>query len=146
MVVDVYPSAKYQGIRVKIHDAEFNYPPGPARYARSGTLVLPGSASGRDAEECAMTILDPLDDDAASDLTQRLAVQVGGFMAEHPGAYWLWHPIPNDPFISVAERDRPDLLSAMAATVPDDEAVALAVEALGLPGTPRGIADRLLAE
>ena len=33
MVVDVYPSATYKGIRVTSHGAEFNYPPGPARYA-----------------------------------------------------------------------------------------------------------------
>jgi hypothetical protein len=152
MVVDVYPSAKFQGIRVRIHDAEFNFPPGPARYARSGTLVLPGFATGRDAEGFSMTIFDPLDhhaftpvDDAASDLTQRLAVHVGGFTVEQAASYWLWHPIPNDPFISVAERHRPDLLSAVAAMVPDDEAVALAVEALGLSRTARGIVDRLMA-
>jgi len=95
-------SAKYKGIRVKTYDAEFTYPPGPARYARSGTLVLPGFASRRDAKGLSMNILDPLDyrawmsvRDAAADLTQRLAVHVGGFAAEHPAAYWLWHPIPD---------------------------------------------------
>jgi hypothetical protein len=134
MVVDVYPSAKYKGIRVKIHDAEFTYPPGPARYARSGTLILPGFASGREG----FSMNDPLEyrammpvQDAAADLTQRLAVYVGGFTAEHPAAYWLWHPIPNDPFLAVAKRQRPDLLNSAVAAPPDDEAVALAIEALG---------------
>jgi Bacterial lipid A biosynthesis acyltransferase len=137
MAVDVYPSAKYEGIRVKIHDAEFTYPPGPALYAQTGTLILPSFASGRDAEGFSMNILDPLEyrtrmpvQDATVDLTQRLAVHLGGFTAEQPGAFWLWHPIPHDPFLAVAKRQRPDLLSSAVAGPPDDEAVALAVEAL----------------
>jgi lauroyl/myristoyl acyltransferase len=150
MVVDVYPSAKYQGIRVKIHDAEFTYPPGPARYARSGTLVLPGFASRRDAVGFSMNILDPLDyrawmpvREAAADLTQRLAVHVGRFTAEQPTAYWLWHPIPNDPFLAVAQRQRPELLSSAVAAPPDDEAAALAVEAVCSTQTTCGIADHI---
>jgi hypothetical protein len=137
MAVDVYPSAKYEGTRVKIHDAEFTYPPGPALYAQTGTLILPSFASGRDAEGFSMNILDPLEyrtrmpvQDATVDLTQTLAVHVGGFTAEQPAAFWLWHPIPNDPFLAVAKRERPDLLSSAVAGPPDDEAVALAVEAL----------------
>jgi hypothetical protein len=84
-----------------------------------------------------MNILDPLDyhagmpvQDAAADLTQRLTVHVDGFTAQQPAAYWLWHPIPNDPFLAVAQRQRPDLLSSAVAALPDDEAAALAVEAL----------------
>jgi hypothetical protein len=137
MVVDVYPSAKHEGIRVTIHDAEFTYPPGPALYARSGTLTLPAFASGRDAEGFSMDILDSLEyrawmpvDDATADLTQRLAVDIGRFTAEHPEAFWLWHPIPHDPFLAVADRQRPDLLSSAAAAHLDDEAVALAIEAM----------------
>jgi len=139
MAVDVYPSDKYKGIRVNIHDAEFNYPPGPARFARSGTLVLPGFASRRNEEGFSMNILDPLDyptclpvQDAASELTQRLAARVDGFTAEQPEAYWLWHPIPNDPFLAVAQRQRPELLSSSSAVPPDDESAALAVEAMCL--------------
>lgn len=105
MVVDVYPSARYKGISIRTHDAEFRYPPGPARYARTGTLVLPGFASSRDAGGFSMNILDALDyracvpiQDAAADFTQRLAAEVDAFTAEQPEAYWLWHPIPNDPF------------------------------------------------
>ncbi|MDE2515781.1 MAG: MFS transporter [Rhodospirillales bacterium] len=40
VVVDVYPSDRYRGIGVAIHDAVFTYPPGPARFARAGTPVL----------------------------------------------------------------------------------------------------------
>ena len=131
MVVDVYPSAQYKGIPVTIHDATFAYPPGPARFARSGTLVLPGFASARDAAGFSMDILDPIDDTgAASGFTQKLADHISGFTAAQPGAYWLWHPIPNDPFMAVARQSRPDLLRAAVATQADDEAVALAIEAL----------------
>ncbi|MGV2290473.1 lysophospholipid acyltransferase family protein [Trinickia sp. YCB016] len=137
MVVDVYPSARYKGIAARVHDAEFTYPPGPARYARSGTLVLPGFASRRDATGFSMNILAPIEydpsmpeQDAAADLTQRLAIQIGRFTAEQPAAFWLWHPIPNDPFLAVAQRQRPDLLHSAAATIADDEAAALAVEAV----------------
>ena len=44
---------------------------------------------------------------AASDLTQRLAVHIGGFTTERPGAFWLWHPIPNDPFLAIAQTAAP---------------------------------------
>jgi lauroyl/myristoyl acyltransferase len=148
MVVDVYPSARYNGISIRTHDAEFRYPPGPARYARTGTLVLPGFASSRDAEGFSMNILEPLDyrawmpaRDAAADFTQRLAAQVDGFTAEQPEAYWLWHPIPNDPFLAIARRQRPDLLTSEAAELPDDEAAALALEALCFDWTACGIAE-----
>jgi hypothetical protein len=84
-----------------------------------------------------MNILDPLDyhacmpvQDAAVDLTQRLAVHVGGFTAEQPAAYWLWHPIPSDPFLAVARRQRPELLSSTDVALADDEAAASAIEAL----------------
>lgn len=137
MVVDVYPSVKYKGIRVRIHDAEFVSPPGPARYAKSGTPVLPGFASRRDADGFSTNILDPLEydtllpaQDAATDLTQRLAERVGGFTAAQPEAYWLWHPIPNDPFLAAAQRHWPALLGPPSSPAPDDEAVALAVEAM----------------
>lgn len=137
MVVDVYPSAKYRGIAVNTHDAEFRYPPGPARFARSGTLVLPGFASSRDADGFSMNILDPIEypasmpvQQAASDFTQRIAVNVDGFTAERPAAYWLWHPIPNDPFLAIARGQRPDLLTSAIAAPPDDEATALAVETM----------------
>jgi hypothetical protein len=89
-----------------------------------------------------MNILEPLDycawmpvQDAASDFTQRLAVHVDGFTAKQPAAYWLWHPIPNDPFLAIARRQRPDLLALAAAELPDDEATALALEALCLKWT-----------
>jgi hypothetical protein len=137
MVADVYPSDRYAGIRVESHGAEFNYPPGPARYAQSGTLVLPGFVSRRDSDGFSMNILGPIEygasmpaKDAASDFTQRLAVQIGGFTAQQPEAFWLWHPIPNDPFQAIARRQRLDLLRSVAAAPPDDEAVASAVEAL----------------
>jgi lipid A biosynthesis acyltransferase len=135
MVVDVYPSDRYSGIAVKTHGASFRYPPGPARYARSGTLVLPGFASRRRSGGFAMNILDPVEyraalpvRDAAPDFTQRLALQVDAFTNRRPDAFWLWHPIPADPFVAVAQQ-RPDLLRAVSAAVPDDEAVAVAVEA-----------------
>ncbi|QCP48250.1 hypothetical protein FAZ95_03000 [Trinickia violacea] len=137
MVVDVYPSAKYKGIVAMAHDAEFNYPPGPARYARSGTPILAGFATRRDAQGFSMNILDPIEyhasmpkHSAASDLTQRLATTIAEFTAERPEAYWLWHPIPHDPFLAVAQRQRPDLLNSAAATIEDDEATALEVDAV----------------
>jgi hypothetical protein len=139
MVVDVYPSDKFRGINVRIHDAEFRYPPGPARFARAGTLVLPGFASRRGPEGFSMDILDPLEGrtglpagDAALELTQNLASHVDGFTAAQPSSYWLWHPIPNDPFLAVAQTQRRDLLNMMGAATPDDEAVAASVEATGL--------------
>ena len=141
-------TAKYKGIRVRMHGVEFNFPPGPAKYAQSGTLVLPAFASARDAEGFSMNILDPLDyragmpvRAAAADFTQRLAVHIETFTADRPAAYWLWHPIPNDPFLAVVQRHRPDLLSAAAAASQDDEAVALAVEAAS-PTMAEGVADQ----
>jgi lauroyl/myristoyl acyltransferase len=138
MVVDVYPSDKYQGTSVSIFGGEFNYPPGPARFAQSGTLVLPGYASRRTGEGFSITILDPIEQaaglparQAASEFTQRLAHSIERFTARQPGAYWLWHPIPNDPYLAMAHRQRPDLVSTLAARQPQDEAVALAVEEMG---------------
>ncbi len=78
---------------------------------------------------------------AASDFTQSLASRVDGFTARQPDAYWLWHPIPDDPFLSIAKRHRPDLLTAISAVAPDDEAAALAVEELHANWTVPGIAD-----
>jgi len=137
MVVDVYPSDVYRGMPVNIFGGEFNYPPGPARFAHTGTLVLPGYASRRNAGGFSMTILDPIKypaglpvREAGSEFTQRLAVSIERFTAAHPGAYWLWHPIPNDPYLAMAHRQRPDLLDALASRPPDDDAVALAVEGL----------------
>lgn len=145
MVVDVYPSDRYKGIHVKTFDNEFNYPPGPARYARSGTLVLPGFASRRQADGFSMNILEPIAypdsmRGAARDFTQSLASHIGGFLADQPAAYWLWHPIPNDPFRAAAQRQRPDLLPLASATSADDEAVAVAVEAANSTWMASGIA------
>jgi len=141
MVVDVYPSDIYQGVWVRIFDGDFNYPPGPARFARTGTRVLPGYASRRNAKGISMTILDPLDEpaplpsrEAAAEFTQRLAVSIERFTAREPGAYWLWHPIPNDPYLAMAHRQRPELLSSLA-VAPEDEKVARDVEALSLKFT-----------
>lgn len=137
MVVDVYPSDRYHGVPVRIFDGDFNYPPGPARFARSGTLVLPGFASRRREEGLSLTIHDPLDSPpespargASPEFTQRLAQAIEGFTIRHPDSYWLWHPIPNDPYLAVARRQRPDLLRAVADRPTDDEEVALAVEAM----------------
>lgn len=137
MVVDVYPSARYKGTLVRIHDADFICPPGPARYAELGTPVLPAFASRRHASGFSMNILDPLDygtglsvQVAAIDFTQRLAECVGGFTAAQPEAYWLWHPIPNDPFLAAAQRHWPALLEPPNSPSPNDEAAALAVEAM----------------
>ena len=95
-----------------------------------------------------MNILNPLDyrvgmpvRAAAADFTQRLAVDIETFTVDRPAAYWLWHPIPNDPFLAVARRQRSDLLSAVATATPDDEAVALAVEAAALTMV-EGVADQ----
>jgi len=137
MVVDVYPSDKYHGVQVRIFDDHFNYPPGPARFARSGTLVLPGFVSSRGKDGLSMTIQDPLDypetlpiPRARLEFTQELAESIERFTTGQPDAYWLWHPIPNDPYLAVAHRQRPELLRAIAARPPNDEKVALAVEAL----------------
>lgn len=139
MVVDVYPSDVYRGTQVRIFDGDFNYPPGPARFAHTGTLVLPGYVSRRSSEGISMTILDPIAHpselpvrDAASEFTQRLASSIERFTAQRPEAYWLWHPIPNDPYLAVARKQRPDLLSILDARQPEDEEVALAIEAMGV--------------
>ncbi|MCP3384022.1 lysophospholipid acyltransferase family protein [Bradyrhizobium sp. CCGUVB4N] len=149
MVVDVYPSAKYAGITVKTHDSDFRYPPGPARYARTGTLVLPGFASRRDAAGFSMNILAPIEyrtwmpaEAAASEFTQEIAAHVDGFTVEQPAAYWLWHPIPNDPYLAIAQRQRPDLLTAMAPA--DDEAVARTVEAAHAKWSAPDLIDPIL--
>lgn len=138
MVVDVYPSDVYRGTQVRIFDGDFNYPPGPARFAHTGTLVLPGYVSRRSGEGISMTILDPIDypaelpvREAAPKFTQRLATSIEQFTAQRPEAYWLWHPIPNDPYLAMARKQRVDLLSALAARPPEDEETALAVEEMG---------------
>lgn len=127
MAVDVYPSDRYQGIPVEVFGATFPFPPGPARYARSGTLVLPGFVSGRNTNGISANILDPIEFHP-TDFTQKLAGRIAGFIAEHPEAYWLWHPIPNDPFLALARQQRQDLLHLSPA---NDEAVALEIEAFG---------------
>lgn len=88
-----------------------------------------------------MQILDPIGhpatpcgEDAACDRTQQLATHIGGFTADRPEAFWLWHPIPNDPFLALARRHRPALLTPAPMTPPDDEATALAVETLAVDG------------
>jgi lauroyl/myristoyl acyltransferase len=149
MLVDVYPSAIRQGIQINLYGDAFNYPPGPARFAETGTLVLPGFASRRTAHGFSMDILDPIaypaslpTPDAAVDFTQKLASRIAGFTIDRPESYWLWHPIPIDPYLAAARRKRPDLLELIAAQPPDDEAVALAVEAAGA-ARAFGIADPL---
>lgn len=84
-----------------------------------------------------MTILDPLDYPAelpvaraSVEFTQRLASSIERFTVRQPDAYWLWHPIPNDPYQAMAHRQRPELLRAMEGMPPNDEEVALEVEAL----------------
>lgn len=149
MVVDVYPSSRFPGIRINLYGDKFNFPPGPAKYAQSGTLVMPGFASRRDEAGFSMKVLDPIDysaslgHDAASDFTQRLGDHIAGFTAAQPQAYWLWHPIPNDPYRAVAERRSCELLQLLDDSPLDDEAVALAIEALGASGTDLEIAVRL---
>ena len=136
LVVDVYPSSRFSGIRINLYDDEFNFPPGPAKYAQSGTLVMPGFASRRDAVGFKMRILDPIEYPralgraSATDFTQRLGDQITGFTAAHPQAYWLWHPIPHDPYRAIAERRYAELLRLDHDSPPNDEAVALAIEAL----------------
>jgi lauroyl/myristoyl acyltransferase len=136
MLVDIYPSAIRHGIQIELYGDAFNFPPGPARFAETGTLVLPGFASRRNAQGFSMNILDPIaysasQPDAAVEFTQRLASRIAAFTIERPESYWLWHPIPIDPYLAAAQRKRPDLLKLIAAQAPDDEAVALAVEAAG---------------
>lgn len=135
MIVDVYPSDRYHGVQVQMYDGGFNFPPGPARFARSGTLVLPGFVSRRNGEGFEMRISDPLEypatlpvQEAAPDFTQKLAASIEQSTTRQPGSYWLWHPIPNDPYLALAQKQRPDLLDALAP--PNDEQVALAIEAL----------------
>jgi hypothetical protein len=110
---------------------------------------MPGFASRRDEAGFSMKVLDPIDysaslgHDAASDFTQRLGDHIAGFTAAQPQAYWLWHPIPNDPYRAVAERRSCELLQLLDDSPLDDEAVALAIEALGASGTDLEIAVRL---
>lgn len=140
MVVDVYPSSRFPGIRIKLYGDDFNFPPGPAKYAKSGTLVFPGFASRRDAVGFSMKIFDPIDyhaslgPAAALDFTQRLGDRITGFTAGQPQAYWLWHPIPNDPYRAVAERRHSDFLRILDDSPKNDEAVALVIESLDVGG------------
>jgi hypothetical protein len=85
-----------------------------------------------------MTILDALEypealpiDHARAEFTQRLAESIERFTVREPEAFWLWHPIPNDPYRAMAQRQRPDLLHAILDPTPDDEEAALAVEGMG---------------
>lgn len=136
LVVDVYPHSRFPGIRINLYDDEFNFPPGPAKYAQSGTLVLPGFASRRDAIGFSMRVFDPLEyrrslgRAAATDFTQRLGDRITGFTVEHPQAYWLWHPIPNDPYRAIAERRHSEFLRLFGDSPLNDEAVASAIDAL----------------
>ena len=145
LVVDVYPSSRFSGIRINLYDDEFNLPPGPAKYAQSGTLVLPGFASRRDAVGFSMRILDPIEyrislgRAGTTDFTQRLGDHITGFTTAQPQSYWLWHPIPNDPFRAIAERRHAELLRLLDDSPPNDEAVASAIEALDAAGTDLGI-------
>jgi hypothetical protein len=145
LVVDVYPSSRFSGVRINLYNDEFNLPPGPAKYAQSGTLVMPGFASRRDAVGFSMRILDPIEHHlslgraANTDFTQRLGDHITGFSAAQPQSYWLWHPIPNDPFRKIAERRHPELLRLLDDSPPHDEAVASAIEALDVTGTDLGI-------
>jgi lauroyl/myristoyl acyltransferase len=145
LVVDVYPSSRFSGVRINLYNDEFNFPPGPAKYAQSGTLVMPGFASRRDAVGFSMRILDPIEHHtslgcaANTDFTQRLGDHITGFSAAQPQSYWLWHPIPNDPFRRIAERRHSELLRLLDDLPPHDEAVASAIEALDAVGTDLGI-------
>jgi lauroyl/myristoyl acyltransferase len=145
MVVDVYPSSRFLGVRINLYGDEFNFPPGPAKYANSGTLVMPGFASRRDAVGFSMRILDPIEYHislgraATKDFTQRLGDHITGFSAAQPQSYWLWHPIPNDPFRAIAERRHSELLRLLEVSSPHDEAVASAIDALDFAGTDLGI-------
>lgn len=145
LVVDVYPSSRFSGVRINLYDDEFNFPPGPAKYAQSGTLVMPGFASRRDEVGFSMRILDPIEYHislgraANTDFTQRLGDHITEFSTAQPQSYWLWHPIPNDPFRKIAERRHSELLRLLDDSPPHDEAVASAIEALDATGTDLGI-------
>lgn len=136
LVADVYPT-RHDGIPVEIYGAEFTYPPGPAWYAQRDTPVLPSFASCRDEHGLSMNILAPLNYDhalpkraAAAAFTQRLATALSCLTSAHPSAFWLWHPIINDPYVAMAQRQRADLLKITGATVEDDEQAAQAIEKL----------------
>ena len=106
---------------------------------------MPGFASRRDAVGFSMRILDPIEHHlslgraANTDFTQRLGDHITGFSAAQPQSYWLWHPIPNDPFRKIAERRHSELLRLLDDSPPHDEAVASAIEALDATGTDLGI-------
>lgn len=138
LVTDIYPSFTHKGICVNLYGEDFAIPPGPARFARTGTLVLPAVASGRRADGFSANIFDPIEyrtelsvRDGANDFSQRLADRIVALTAADPGSFWLWHAIPNDPFLAAAQRRRPDLVRATPAGGADDEAAAAAVDALG---------------
>jgi len=125
MVADVYPTARFAGIPVRMHGGTFTLPPGPARFARSGARILPGFASRRTETGVSARILDPIDGEGDA-LTQRMADHLGRFTADHPDSFWLWHPIPNDPFLAEAHRRGLPLAPAD----PDEEAVARTIDAI----------------
>lgn len=136
LVTDVYPSDRGEGIPVKIYGDTFNYAPGPAWFGRS-VPVLPAFVSARDEHGLSAEILDavPYDADlpvraAAAAFTQELATSLSRLTIAEPSAFWLWHPIPNDPFLAIARRRRPDLAKVAIATSDDDERAARAVDAL----------------
>jgi hypothetical protein len=106
---------------------------------------MPGFASRREAVGFSMRILDPIEHHtslgraANTDFTQRLGDHITGFSAAQPQSYWLWHPIPNDPFRRIAERRHTELLRLLDDSPPHDEAVASAIEALDAAGTDLGL-------
>lgn len=124
MIADVYPSVRYGGIPVRMYGGTFNLPPGPARFSQMGTVVLPGFAGRRDADGFAACLGAPVAGEGPVAFTQSLADHIGGFTMARPDAFWLWHPIPNDPFQANAP---PGTAAPVGA---DDEAVARAIEVL----------------
>lgn len=136
LVTDVYPSDHGEGIPVEIYGDTFNYAPGPAWFGRS-VPVLPAFVSARDEHGFSADILESVHYDAglpvraaASAFTQDLATCLSRLTIAQPSAFWLWHPIPNDPFLAIAQRRRPDLVRMAIATLDDDERAAQAVDAL----------------
>lgn len=136
LVTDVYPTDRGEGIPVRIYGDTFNYAPGPAWFGRS-VPVLPAFVSARDEHGVSAEILDAVPYDAslpvraaAAAFTQGLATSLSRLTIAQPSAFWLWHPIPNDPFLAIARRRRPDLVNMAIATLDDDERAAQAVDAL----------------
>ena len=77
MVVDVYPSDRFTGIDVAMFGGTFNVPPGPARYAAKGTLVLPGFASRGDDRGLSMRIFDPIEPrDTAAEFARAIKTEL----------------------------------------------------------------------